>query len=254
MLTIVISLLAGLVTGLLVHFTGLLHSPIASILPGLIVTLGVSVFLLRRTGGVIQKLVEDATNHMKGQRKEMALKTLREGLRYGRWNPLLAPQLHAQIGILLYAQNDLDESIVELEKSTKRIWEARAYLGCAYYKKKNDAAMQRAFGDATKIADKEALAYVVAAWCLMQRDLKAPALATLNEGIKKVTNADEKARLEGHIEAINSGKKMKVQVYGDRWSSFLLDGSVPGTQQLPKAMRGYAQRPGFRQKPLRPKK
>jgi len=41
---------------------------------------------------------------------------------------------------------------------------------------------------------------------------------------------------------------MKVAPYGDRWPRFGLDGSKPG---VPKQMRGFAQRPGFRQRPQR---
>lgn len=251
MATIFLSLFLGALVGGLVRVSGLVHSVAGSILPGFLVTIGVAFFLLRRSGQFISGLVDEAGQHMKGGRKEMAIKTLREGLKYSRWNPLLAPQLRAQIGILLYASNDLDGAIRELEQSTKRMWEARAYLGCAYYKKKNDAGMKRAFNDALKAGEKEGLAYTVAAWCFLQRDLKADAIAVLKQGREKLPS-DE--RLEGHLEAINEGKKLKVAPYGDRWASFLLDGAMPGVQQLPKAMRGYAQRPGFRQKPLRPKR
>ncbi len=251
MLTVVLSLLLGGLVAGLVRLTGLVHSVPGMIMPGLLVSIGVAFFLLRRTGQLISGLVDEAGTHMKGGRKEMAIKCLREGLRYSRWNPLLGGQLRAQIGILLYASNDLDGAIRELEKSTKRMWEARAYLGCAYYKKKNDAGMKRAFHDALKSGEKEGLAYTIAAWCLLQRDLRSEAIAVLKKGRELLPN-DE--RLEGHLEAINEGKKLKVAPYGDRWASFLLDGAMPGVQSLPKAMRGYAQRPGFRQKPLRPKR
>ena len=59
-------------------------------------------------------------------------------------------------------------------------------------------------------------------------------------------------RLQGQIEAINEGKKLKVAPYGDRWARFGLDGSVAtGGVKIPKAMRGFAQKPGFRQRPVK---
>lgn len=251
MLTLALSLLVGALVGGLVFASGLVHSAVGAILPGVLAMLGVAFFLLRRSGQFISGLVDEAGAHMKGGRKELAMRSLREGLKYSRWNPLLEGQLRAQIGILLYASNDLEGSIKELEQSTRRMWEARAYLGCAYYKKKNDEGMKRAFDDAIKAGEKDGLAYTVYAWCLLQRDKRADAIAVLKKGQEKLPNDD---RLTGHIEAIQEGKKLKVGPYGDRWASFLLDGTMPGTQQLPKAMRGYAQRPGFRQKPLRPKR
>ncbi len=251
MLTVFLSLFVGVLVGGVVRLTGLVHSWAGTIMPGLLAAMGVSFFFLRRTGQFISGLVDEATNHMKAGRKELALKSLREGLKYSRWNPLLAPQLRAQIGILLYAQNDLDGAIRELEQATKRLWEARAYLACAYYKKKNDEGMKRAFEQAISVGEKEGLAYTLYAWCLLSRDLRNEAVEVLKKGRTKLPN-DE--RLEGHLEAIKEGKKLKVAPYGDRWAAFLLDGAMPGTAQLPKAMRGYAQRPGFRQKPLRPKR
>jgi hypothetical protein len=51
---------------------------------------------------------------------------------------------------------------------------------------------------------------------------------------------------------VQQGKKMKVAPYGERWAGFGLDGSTPN---VPKGMKGYTQRPGFRpgfrQKPIR---
>ena len=53
-------------------------------------------------------------------------------------------------------------------------------------------------------------------------------------------------------ELVEGGKKMKVAPYGERWAGFGLDGSTPN---VPKGMKGYTQRPGFRpgfrQKPVR---
>jgi hypothetical protein len=59
-------------------------------------------------------------------------------------------------------------------------------------------------------------------------------------------------RLQNNLELVQQGKKLKVAPYGERWASFGLDGSTPG---VPKGMKGFTQRPGFRpgfrQKPLR---
>ena len=95
------------------------------------------------------------------------------------------------------------------------------------------------------MGDKDDLAWTVYAWCLQARDKKAEAVAVLKRAVEKLP-ANE--RLKNNLELVEGGKKMKVAPYGDRWARFGLDGSKPG---VPKQMRGFAQRPGFRQHPQR---
>ena len=158
---------------------------------------------------------------------------------------MLEPQLRTQIGLLLYQQGDMDAAIVELERGASRPWESPAFLGCAYYKKRDDEKMTTAFEKAVKAGEKEGLCWTVYAWCLASRSKKAEATAVLKRAIAKLPS-DE--RLQGNLELVEAGKKMKVVPYGDRWAHFGLDGAKPG---VPKAMRGFAQRPGFRQRPTR---
>jgi Flp pilus assembly protein TadD len=244
-LTIVTALLSGLVVGGLFRVTHLVHTTAGAITPAVIAALVAAVLLMRRAGKKIQPLVEEAQRHMQGGRRELALKSLRAGLEHRRWHPLLEAQLRTQIGALLYANQDLDGAIDELTRAANRPWESPAFLGCAHFKKRNEEPMKKAFERAIKSGAKDSLSYTVYAWCLVARGKKEDATKILEKGIAKLP-ADQ--RLKTNLELVQGGKKMKVAPYGDRWAAFALDGSVPG---VPKAARGFAQRPGFRQKPLR---
>jgi tetratricopeptide (TPR) repeat protein len=244
-LSIVVALLSGVLFAAVFRLTHLVHSVGGAITPGVIVMIVVAVLLFRRVGRMVNPVVEEAQRHMQGGRRELALKSLRDGLRFGRWHPLLDAQLRTQIGLLLYDQGDTDAALEELKRGSSRPWESPAFLGCAYYKKREDEPMKKAFEKAVKVGDKDGLSWTVYAWCLAARGKKAEATAVLKRGIEKMPS-DE--RLKGHLEAVEAGKKMKVAPYGDRWARFGLDGSKPG---VPRALRGYAQRPGFRQRPTR---
>jgi tetratricopeptide (TPR) repeat protein len=245
MLTIVLALLSGAVVGAVFRLANLVHTFGGAITPAVIATLVTAVLLLRRVGQKINPLVEEAQRHLQGGRRELALKSLRAGLAFKTWHPLIEGQLRTQIGVLLYATGDLDGAIAELSRASKRPWEGMAFLGCAHFKKRNEGDMVKAFNAAVRSGAKDSLSFTVYAWCLLSRGKKDEAIAILKKGLEKLP-ADQ--RLQNNLELAQSGKKLKVAPYGERWATFSLDGSVPG---VPKNMRGFAQRPGFRQKPQR---
>jgi tetratricopeptide (TPR) repeat protein len=244
-LSIVVAVLSGVVVGALFRLTGITHSIAGAITPGVIATIIAVILLMRRIGKMINPVVEEAQRHMQGGRRELALKSLRDGLRFKSWHPLLAPQLRTQIGLLLYDQGDIDGALAELEHASSRPWESPAFRGCAYFKKRDEDGMKKAFEKAVKVGEKDDLSWTVYAWCLASRDKKAEATAVLKRAVAKIPGSE---RLKNNLELVEGGKKMKVAPYGDRWARFGLDGSKPG---VPRQMRGFAQRPGFRQRPQR---
>ena len=132
-----------------------MHSTAAAILPGFLAAVGACIVLFRRVSKLFSPLVEEAQKHMQAGRREAAVKGLRAALRWEKWHPLLGPQLHTQLGAIAYATGDWQQAIDELGQGSKSPWEARAYLGCAYYKTKNDAGMKKAFDQALKSGEKE---------------------------------------------------------------------------------------------------
>src|SRR5688572_22470177 len=104
MWTLILSLAAGLVVGGALRATDLVHSALAATLPGILVAVVAAIFLFRRVAARITPIIEEAQRHLQGGRRDMGLQTLRSGLRWSRWHPLLEPQLRTQIGALLYDQ------------------------------------------------------------------------------------------------------------------------------------------------------
>jgi tetratricopeptide (TPR) repeat protein len=250
MLTFVLSFLVGAAIAAVFQLAHLVHSVWGVVLPGVLATLVALILLMRRAGKKVMPLVEEAQRHMQGGRKELALKSLRQGLEFKNWQPLLEGQLRTQIGAILYASGDLEGAIGELARASKRPWESPAFLACAHFKKKNpDEPMVKAFEAAVKTGAKDSLAWTVYAWCMNARGKKDEAIGVLKRGLEKMP-ADQ--RIQANIELLEGGKKMKVAPYGDRWAAFGLDGSIPG---VPKGAKGFAQRPGFRpgfrQRPVR---
>ena len=240
MLTVLVALLSGFAVGALFRVGHLVHTIPGAVTPAIVATLVTAVLLMRRAGKKIQPLLEDAQRHLQAGRRELALKSLRAGLEHRMWHPLIEAQLRTQIGAMLYAQGDLDQAIAELSRASSRPWESPAFLGCAQFKKHNEEGMRKAFAKAIRVGAKDSLSYTVYAWCMNARGKKDEAAKILEKGIAKLPT-DE--RLKNNLEAVREGKKLKVAPYGDRWAAFGLDGSMPG---VPKAARGFAQRPGFR--------
>jgi tetratricopeptide (TPR) repeat protein len=247
-LTIITSLLFGVAVGAVFRLS-LVHSMAAAIAPAIIASVAAAILIMRRIGKQVQPLVEEAQRHLQANRRELALKSLKEALGFRAWHPLLAGQVYAQIGALHYAGGNYDEAINALEHASMRPWEAKAFLGCAYFKKHNEEGLKKAFEIAVRVGKKESLAWTVYAWCMVARGKKDEAAKILERGLKE-SPTDE--RLQKNLELVKEGKKLKVAPYGERWAGFGLDGSTPG---VPKGMKGFAQRPGFRpgfrQKPMR---
>lgn len=111
--------------------------------------------------------------------------------------------------------------------------------------------MVRTFEQVVSTAKKEPLSWTVYAHCLLSRGQKDEAVKVL-ERAKKVHPDDP--RLLANLEAAQEGKKLKTAPYGDKWTRFRLDGEgAPMPAWVPKEARGFASRPGFRQRPKRPK-
>jgi tetratricopeptide (TPR) repeat protein len=250
MYTIFVSLFAGALVGVIIKLSGTIHSIAGAILPAILVAFAAGILVFRRVSTRITPIVEEAQQHMQGRRPEMALKSLRNGLRWTKWHPLLEPQLRTQIGILLYLQKQYDEALPELARGTKQQWESRAYLGALYFKRREEAPMVKAFEEGVKAGEKDEFFWSLYAYCLNAQGKKTEAEAVLRRGLEKLPG---NARLQDAIEAVKTNDKLKMQKFGDRWAMFQLEANaVPtGGQDIPKMYRGRASRPGFREKPQR---
>lgn len=244
MLTLLIAFVAATLVSAGLNYA--FHSSWSLILPFLAVFIGVAILAVRQVAKRIEPLIKTAEKHLLGGRREMALASLREGLSMQKWHPLIGGQLRAQIGALQYDTGNLDEAEAELSRASRWPWTSRALLGCVHFKKRDPARMKRAFETAVSVGDKEPLAWTLYAYCLVAQGEREASVKVLERALKK--NPGD-ARLEANLELAKEGKKLKVAPYGDKWSRFNLDGGAGPV--LPKAARGFAVRPGFRQKAQR---
>ena len=251
MYTLLISLASALLVAVTFKLT-FVHSYWGVVPPALMAFLGVAILLLRRASTQIEPVMKAVEKHMLGGRRELALKALRDAMPMGLWNPLLPGQLRVQTGALEYVAGNLENAEEELSRASRWPWMSRAYLGCVYFKRRNEAGMKKAFETAVSVGDKEGVAWSMYAWCLVAQGKKAEAVSVLERGLKKLPGDH---RLEANLELAKEGKKLKMAPYGDAWTRFALEGGQPmptvGPQgkEIPKYARGYNPRPGFRQKP-----
>lgn len=244
MLSIFVALLAAVIaTGAIK--AGFPHSTWSLAFPFLVTFGGVLVFLMRRVGRLFEPVMKSAEKHLLGGRRELALKCLRDGLGLKRWHPMIAGQLHAQIGAMHYDTGELDEAEAELSQASRWPWTSRALLGCVYFKRRDGEKMRKAFDVAVKVGAKEPIVWTLYAHCLIARGEREAAVKVLARALEK--NAGDQ-RLIANLELAKEGKKLKVAPYGEKWSRFGLEGEGP---VVPKAARGFAVRPGFRQKARR---
>ncbi|MCP3161945.1 tetratricopeptide repeat protein [Myxococcus qinghaiensis] len=227
MYNLLISLAVGIVVALLVKFAG--FSIWAGLVPGLIAALGTFVFLARRVATRIQALMTTVQQDLQSQptsqkdaqgRVDRAVKTLEKGLVYDKWQFMVGPEIHAQIGMLKYMVKDHDGAQAAFSKGSSRNYMAKAMEGALRYQRKDFTGMKAAFESATKSGKKEAIVWAVYAWCLLQNKEKDEALKVLGRGVEE-NPKDEK--LKASLAQLQNDKRLKMKPYEPLWWQFGLE-------------------------------
>lgn len=227
MYNLLISLGVGIAVALGVKFAG--FSIWAGIIPGVLAFAATFVLLARRVAKRVQALMESVQKEFQGQpanqkealqRVERAVKTLEQGLVYDKWQLMVGPELHAQIGMLQYMAKKLDEAKVHFAKASPRNYMAKAMEGALHYQRKDYPAMEASFEAAVKSGKKESLVWAAYAWCLLQLKEKDKALRVLARGVE--TNpSDEK--LKSSLTQLQNDKRLKMKPYEPMWWQFGLE-------------------------------
>jgi tetratricopeptide (TPR) repeat protein len=227
MYNLLISLGVGIAVALGVRFAG--FSLWAGIIPGTLAFIGTFVLLARRVARLIQGLMESVQKEFQGQpanqkdalqRVERAVKTLEQGLVYDKWQLMVGPELHAQIGMLKYMAKDLDGAKAAFAKASPRNYMAKAMEGALHYQRKDYPAMEVSFEAAVKTGKKESIVWAAYAWCLLQIKEKDKALRVLARAVE--TNpSDEK--LKGSLTQLQNDKRLKMKPYEPMWWQFGLE-------------------------------
>lgn len=227
MWNLLIALACGVAVAVVVSLLGF---PIwAGIVPGVIVFFGVYLVLARRVATKMSALTQSAQKELstpasnqreQKQKVDKAIKTLEEGLKFDKWQFLVASEIHAQIGMIKYMVKDLDGAEGHLNKANPRNYIARAMQGALYFQKKDFTKMRTAFEDAVKSGKKEGLVWAVYAWCLLQLKEKDEARRVLARGVA-LNPTDEK--LKNALTALQNDKRLKMKPWEPMWWQFGLE-------------------------------
>lgn len=235
---IALSLAIGLVVGGLLFVTHLV--PLSGFIVWGLAAFVVSIILIgRRASKRIEPLMVEAQKHVQAGRIDRAVEVLKQGFAVAKWHPLLPAQLEAQLGMLLYIAGR-DEAPAHLEAASRLVWTAKAMLGAHYFKKRDEAAMRKAFDLSLKSGRKVPLAYMVYAHCLRELGKKDEAMALLERSKKALKKADP--RLQTNIDRLKEGKPFKTNLYGPEWLQFRLDkqANMAARSAQPGGARGMA--------------
>ncbi len=226
MYNLLIAFAAGVVVTLAVRLAGL---PLyAGIVPGVLVLVGVYLLLARRIARKLQALVATAQKELQSissprdrdAKVAKAVKTLEQGLQFDRWQIMVAPQVHGQIGILHYMMKDYAAAEPHLAQASNRDPMAQAMRAALYYQRKQPAPMTEAFERAVKAGKKEGIVWAVYAWCLQQSKEREKAIAVLGRAVA-ANPSDEK--LKAGLTALQNDKRMKMRAWEPMWWQFNLE-------------------------------
>jgi tetratricopeptide (TPR) repeat protein len=233
MYNMLISLLVCLLTAGLLVLAGipLWGASLAGILLFTVTFLLLARFTFKKVGA----LLETAQKDLQAGRVEKAVKTLESGYKYAPWQFYIRQQLDAQIGTILYLKRDFAAAFEYLQKALVRHWVAMGMLGVCYMKRNKPGKMIETFDKATAATRKEPLLWNLYAYCLERVGEKDKAIAVMEKGLKR-TKGDE--RLQGNLEALREGRKMKMKVYGDLWLQFHLEKPGELVKQQTRAIQG----------------
>ena len=229
MYNLLIAFAAGVVVTVAVRLAGL--SWLAGIVPGVLVFVAAYFLLAKRVADKLKALVTSAQKELeklqpsspprdREARLAKAVKTLEQGLQYDKWQIMVAPQVHGQIGQLHYMVKDFAAAEPHLLKASNRDAMAQAMLGALYYQRKDYARMTEQFERAVKAGKKEGIVWAVYAWCLQRMKEREKALAVLGRAVAANPSDD---KLKAALNALQNDKRMKMQAWGHLWYGFHLE-------------------------------
>lgn len=238
-----INFLLGLVTSIVVASLLMLLkvSPWLSMPIGILVGIGLFIYLGRRTQTKLEKIFNHAGELLKKQQFDPAIEAIREGYKLGPWQFLVKGSIDGQIGVIQYLRKKNEEAEPLLRSASGQHYIAKAMLAILQWKRGEKKLARASFETALKSGKKESLLYAVYAYFLNEIHERNAAIDILNRGLK-VCQGDE--RLLTNRNLLQNNKAMKMKVYGEQWYQFMLEKPVirqeppPFARVSKRAMRG----------------
>ena len=215
---------------------------IAGIIPAVLAFGTALFFTSRRIGRKVEAIAKLAMEQLQAGNMAGARDAFRLAIPLGKWQILVAPQIHAQIGAIDYleacsllmqrqltaSKSKFTESKVELEQAQD--WRARTMLAVVFHRESNpDAAI--ALLSAVEKPGKfrflpgaspasEPLFYAVFAYILNEAKRREEALQVVGRGLLALP---KQAALLAIQDAMSNRKRPDFKIFGEGWYQFFPD-------------------------------
>lgn len=204
---------------------------VAGFIPALLAFGGAWFFLARRTGKQVEAVGQQAMALMQAGNLNGAREVFRAALPLGRWQVLVEPQLHAQLGAIDYLEGcsllmqrqvttskaRFTEAKAELLQSWGRDWRARTMLACVYHRENNTDEAAKVLAAAESSGSGEALFWAVWAYVLNEARRRDEALKVVGRGLVALP---KHAGLLSVQEAMTNRKRPDFKVFGEPWYQY----------------------------------
>ncbi len=192
-----------------------------SILIGIIFATAVFIILIRKASKELEILNQKAQKALYSQNFDRALRIYESGLELGKKSPFIVGQIYGMIGMIHYIRKDNEKARESLMKASSMNWVAKGMLAVIYMNEKNYNKMEESFKTVITSGKKEGLAWALYAYCLEKTGKKEDALKILEEGNKKLKEADD--RIKSNILELKNNRKMRMKSFGESWYQFMLE-------------------------------
>jgi len=238
--TVVISILIGVVVGVVYTLLGLWKTWAMGIILGLLAAVASLAIISRLLAKRLEPRFLDAQKQIQAGANQLALKTLEELLPMARWQIMLKGQIYAQMGLLAYGMEKDEDALRYLRQSGHRVPDARLALVAILFRRKEYEEAFEAMDMAIKANKKQIMLYNVYAWMLNKKGDREKAVVQLQRCLKiekdNETTKDNLLRLQNN-------RKMNMKRFGMQWYGLKLEKPPASMRQMPPGMNK-----GFRQK------
>jgi len=209
---------------------------------GVLAGFALFVILGRKVQGELEAVMSKMQREIQEQKMDRAIATLEAGkVALKNRHFFIAKQMNSQIGVIHYLQGSKhhEAALSYFEKGFMRHFVAQGMMAVIYYKRKDYDKMKKTMDDALAVTKKEAIVYGLYAYLLYQIKEKDEAIAILQKGLKKLP---DDPRLTANLTQLQNNKKMKMKVFGDLWTQFMLERAPRVQQQLPPHLQKQMRR------------
>ena len=201
---------------------------------GLAIGVAVFIWLGRGVQTALEAIMAQMQKDIQSQKIDRAIETLKRGLIYKNRHIFVAGQINSQIGMLYYLKKDHDRAMEYFKKGFFKHFIAQGMKAAIQYKRKDYDAMKKTLEKMVSYNKKESICYGLHAYFLYQLKEKDKAIEVLQQGLKKLPD-DE--RIKANLTQLQNNKKMRMKLYGEMWTQFMLERPPRMVQEQPRHMR-----------------